>query len=270
MSAIVFGDRTVGFEDWGPADGRPVLFFHGGLHSRYFRHPESVTGVRLITVDRPGYGLSSPGPLSGWPASMCALLDHLHIQRAGLVAHSAGARFALACAAADPACFPRVVLAAPEPELANLDDHPLRPLFAVIASDPQASRAVVEDMVSAGLGDLDATVERHVGQYGLRRVETDPTLRAMYTRSLREAVRQGAAGIWSDGLVSSRPWPFDVSTVCVPVTVYGGRTDSLFTMETVAELAATLPRVDELVAVDAGHDVPLVVWSEMLRRAASS
>ena len=269
MSAITVGDGTVGFEDWGPPDGRPVLSFHGGLHSRYFRHPDPVAGVRLITVDRPGYGLTSPGSLADWPRTVITLLDHLGVERVGLVAHSAGGRFALACASAEPARFPRAVLAAPEPEQTTLDGHPLGPLFAMIVNDPDGSRAVVEDMVAAGLTDLDATVERHVSQYGLRAVEADPALRTMYRQSLREAVRQGAAGVWGDSVASTQPWPFDLSAVSVPVTLYAGRTDRLVTLEMVEKMAATLAHGAEVVVVDAGHDVPLVVWAEMLTGAAA-
>jgi pimeloyl-ACP methyl ester carboxylesterase len=59
----------------------------------------------LIPVERPGCGLSSPAPgmgYDGFPPYLERLADHLGIGRFDVVAHSSGAPFALALAAALP------------------------------------------------------------------------------------------------------------------------------------------------------------------------
>jgi pimeloyl-ACP methyl ester carboxylesterase len=43
----------------GDPAGQPVFFLHGTPGSRLFC-PDPDPGVRLITLDRPGYGLSTP------------------------------------------------------------------------------------------------------------------------------------------------------------------------------------------------------------------
>ena len=52
--------------EYGDLEGKAVILFHGSPGSRLFRHPdESIAlnlGIRLITVDRPGYGLSDFKP----------------------------------------------------------------------------------------------------------------------------------------------------------------------------------------------------------------
>ena len=60
--------RSLAFAEWGAADGDPLLAFHGAPGSRLwcpddFQPGKTTTeaGVRLITVDRPGYGRSDPG-----------------------------------------------------------------------------------------------------------------------------------------------------------------------------------------------------------------
>jgi pimeloyl-ACP methyl ester carboxylesterase len=65
--------RTVGFADYGIPDATAVLWCHGGPGSRlepaYLRRQASEAGLRIIGIDRPGYGLSTPQPgrtIAGW------------------------------------------------------------------------------------------------------------------------------------------------------------------------------------------------------------
>ena len=58
--------RTLAADDVGAPDGRPVVYVHGTPDSRLARHPDDGLarrlGVRLVAVDRPGFGHSSPHP----------------------------------------------------------------------------------------------------------------------------------------------------------------------------------------------------------------
>ena len=55
--------RALGFAEYGDPNGAPLFFFHGLWASRLTYHPDDQIarslGVRLITVDRPGIGLSA-------------------------------------------------------------------------------------------------------------------------------------------------------------------------------------------------------------------
>ena len=51
--------RALGYAEYGDLTGRPVLFFPGAPSSRLLHPPEEPTralGVRLIVVERPGFG----------------------------------------------------------------------------------------------------------------------------------------------------------------------------------------------------------------------
>ena len=58
--------RTLAYEEYGDPDGRPVLSFHGGLSSRLDAAPADqaalTLGVRIVSPDRPGMGLSTYQP----------------------------------------------------------------------------------------------------------------------------------------------------------------------------------------------------------------
>lgn len=88
----------------------PVVFlFHGLPGSRICgRGWDKLCqklGARLITIDRPGYGLSTLANrrLVDWPSDVVALADHLQIERFSIIGASGGGPFALACARFIPA-----------------------------------------------------------------------------------------------------------------------------------------------------------------------
>lgn len=101
--------RSLGYAEFGDPDGAPVLYLHGipGVRIAVVGSPDAYrrAGIRLVTVDRPGCGVSSRNPqgsLLDWPGDVTQLADALGLDRFAIVAESGGAPFALACAYAIP------------------------------------------------------------------------------------------------------------------------------------------------------------------------
>ncbi|MGH9113442.1 MAG: alpha/beta fold hydrolase, partial [Acidimicrobiales bacterium] len=113
----VAGGRVVTLDDVGRPDGVPVLYLHGTPDSRLARPADdglaAAAGVRLLALDRPGYGGSDPlptvrpgggahGRTDGWTdgwadgwaervvGDVTLVLDELHVERCGVVAWSGG------------------------------------------------------------------------------------------------------------------------------------------------------------------------------------
>jgi pimeloyl-ACP methyl ester carboxylesterase len=100
------GGGSLGFAEFGDSVGVSCFAFHGLPSSRLmpgWMFPPALlatTGVRMIGVDRPGYGLSPLPQAAGfpdWPPAVDALADHLGIGRFAVLAPSLGSAFALAC-----------------------------------------------------------------------------------------------------------------------------------------------------------------------------
>ncbi|EME87431.1 uncharacterized protein MYCFIDRAFT_85685 [Pseudocercospora fijiensis CIRAD86] len=100
--------RTIAFSEIGDPEGAAVFVCVGMGLTRYvtaFYDELAMTlRLRLITLDRPGVGGSEPyppndktGPL-GWPEDVLAICQHLGIVKFSILAHSAGAIYALATA----------------------------------------------------------------------------------------------------------------------------------------------------------------------------
>ncbi len=82
----------------GPANGRTVIFHHGGLYYGWYWEKQiaalSEAGYRVIAKDRLGWGKSSkpdiPYSISLWASNTARLMDHLGIEQAAVVGHSIG------------------------------------------------------------------------------------------------------------------------------------------------------------------------------------
>ncbi|KAF2475231.1 alpha/beta-hydrolase [Lindgomyces ingoldianus] len=97
--------RIIGYAEFGHPEGFPLLFFHGFPASRL-----EATGadkiarrhrVRVIALDRPGFGLSTFQPgrrITDWPADVLAFAGHAKLNRFAILGGSGGGPYALACA----------------------------------------------------------------------------------------------------------------------------------------------------------------------------
>jgi pimeloyl-ACP methyl ester carboxylesterase len=99
----------MGFSEVGTADGYPVIFFHGFPSSRleatFVDAMAQRQRLRVITPDRPGFGISTPQPnrtITDWPADVESLAAHLGLSRFAILGGSGGGPYALACAMALP------------------------------------------------------------------------------------------------------------------------------------------------------------------------
>ena len=106
--------RTIAFSEVGDPNGFAVVCCVGMGLTRYltafYDELARTLKLRLITPDRPGIGESEPcldgtGTPMNWPDDVGIICDHLGITKFSLLAHSAGAIYALATAL----CLPQRV-----------------------------------------------------------------------------------------------------------------------------------------------------------------
>ncbi|MEV5812763.1 alpha/beta fold hydrolase [Streptomyces mutabilis] len=239
--------RLLGWAEWGPPDGAPVLLCPGAATSRRLGFGAGVVealGVRLVSVDRPGLGVSTPAPgrtFADFAADMRALCGLRGLGVPAVVGNSQGAPFALACAEAGVAAALSLVSAADEvaaPEFATALPAELRALTARAVQDPSGAEEffarfdadAMWSLVMDGSPDCDLAVYR------------DPAFSAAYRRALAEGFARGAAaGYARDTVLAMGRWPFALDRITVPVDIWYGEHDTGHSPDRGALLATRVP-----------------------------
>jgi pimeloyl-ACP methyl ester carboxylesterase len=97
--------RTLGYAEYGDPKGRPVIYFHGWpssrLQSKLANTKAKWQHVRLIAVDRPGFGLSTyqeGRTILDWPDDVAVLADALMIKKFAVLGVSGGGPYVAAAA----------------------------------------------------------------------------------------------------------------------------------------------------------------------------
>ena len=101
--------RVLAYTEFGSPTGPLVVHCHGAPGSRLelasFDGAFAERDVRVVAIDRPGYGGSSPQPdrrLETWPADAATVADDLGADRFAVTGFSTGGAYAVACAALLP------------------------------------------------------------------------------------------------------------------------------------------------------------------------
>lgn len=259
--------RVIGWAEWGRPDGTPVLLSPGAATSRHLGiDAEAVaeTGVRLMSLDRPGLGASSPAPrrtFAHFAEDVAALTRRTGIGRPAMIGFSQGAPFALACAAADVVSALAIVSAADEvaaPHFAGTLPAELQRMVALSVDQPEQAADVFAtltpeamwDMVISGSPDCDRKV-----------YESEPFASA-YRTALREAFAQGPEGYARDTVLAMRRWDIDLGSIRIPVDVWYGELDLGHSPDRGASLVARMPTAVHHLVPGAGGSV---LWTESLR-----
>lgn len=281
------GGRSLAYAEWGDKHGSPVFFFHGAPGSRLWCPDEGATraaGVRLIAVDRPGFGrstLQTDRRLEDWPLDVVELADALGLERFAVAGFSAGGPYALACAAliADRVTRAGLVGTTTRPLLgerlgaiAPRDDRQRRVLELLQHGDREAAA----EQLAADEADWTRTVcedpQRFFDPFPLndqnRWFREDPARLGPFLRAVGEALRQGSAGLAWERVVQFEPCPFALDGLSVDIVIWHGRLD-VVTSYTAAELlAARIPNRKLTIWPDEGHLGIARHWDEILEALA--
>jgi pimeloyl-ACP methyl ester carboxylesterase len=263
--------RALGYEEWGPADGFPVLGFGGTTMSRlaHLGHeaPEAA-GVRLVLVDRPGYGLSDLQPgrrLLDWPADVAELAAALRIERFAVFGMSGGGPHAAACgyALADSVSALGLVSSPgpvwDRPELRYSLPPRRQPLVELAARDPAAAERHLLEDCRRKLEELARHPESDDGTGPDRDVMANPEVRARFRASLLETVARGPEGYAHDlYILFVTPWGFRPEQITVETGIWHGDRDPAVPLEIGRFFGRTIPRSSLHVLPGEGH---LLLWT---------
>jgi pimeloyl-ACP methyl ester carboxylesterase len=275
--------RTLAADDVGAPDGHPVVYVHGTPDSRLARHPDDGVaaglGIRLVAVDRPGFGHSSPDP-AGTAASfgedVRRLLARLEVDRCSVLAWSAGTLGAIGVAAALGPRVERLGIAAgipphaafADPEVLDAADDNRR--MAVELGDELGPGTTAAELAPYLVPDPPtpelAREQLLTGADTVRLAElaSVPGGVDVMVAAMVDSVRGGLDGIRRDLELHLSPIDVDLATVEARALLWYGELDPTAPPAFGRWLAEQLPAATLEVLAGAGHCFPLARWAELL------
>jgi pimeloyl-ACP methyl ester carboxylesterase len=282
--AIALADgRQLAYDDVGARDGLPVLYLHGCPDCRLARPPDDrvagAAGVRLVALDRPGYGASDADP-SGNEATQAddvvALADALGLEKFAVLGWSAGGPAALAVAALHSA---RVLAVGVAAGMVPIDADADPAVFAAVDPVITTRGEVMETMTPADFASAIAPLVAPEGaSLDLAREMVVEGKDAAYLADLESvdgllerlalvsvaATARGLAGVEMDMRSMVTPWPFDLGAIRAPTVLWYGTEDQRFRPPAGQWLADRIRGARLLTVAGASHLLPLARWRDVL------
>jgi pimeloyl-ACP methyl ester carboxylesterase len=262
--------RTLGFAEYGSPEptGNVLVYCQGYPGSRLEATALSVHAaaahVRVLSVDRPGFGRSSfhaGRSLLDWPHDLVAVTEHLGIDRFAVMGASGGAPYALACAQQIPARLLSCgIVSTIAPLTVSTTDMDLQtrvvvflarrtpwlltPLMGATArsfhDEQRACKALIKALRRMGQPDREALQA--------------PGMVDMLAISAREAYRQGVRGAVCEAGLYARDWGFRLEDIAFqPLYLWHGARDTFAPIGRARVMASKLTRCQATYYPGEGH-----------------
>ncbi len=259
--------RKLGYAEYGDPHGVPLLYFHGWPSSRsqaeLLDAMGKERGIRVVSPDRPGLGLSDFHPgrrLLDWPSVVEDLTAHLGVENFHVMGVSGGGPYVLAVAHAlsDRLLSASVVCGAPP-----LKEVGTRELIWTYRLALWGQR-YVPLLLAPGLA-ISARVLRmsqnsyplrkYISSLGARDQEAlkDPESFRIIMGSGRVGLQSPARAITHDGNIYSSDWGIELEKVEYPIHYWHGSLDVNIPPSMVQRFVSRLPHARLTVLEGEGH-----------------
>jgi pimeloyl-ACP methyl ester carboxylesterase len=225
--------HSLAYADFGsPTGDHPILIQHGmiaSIRDQHLFHRLAASGARLISMARPGYGLSSPYALRSiaeWGEIVAALVEELGLNHFDVLGISSGAPYSYALGYAFPERVRRLYILSGTPALYDEDvraawPYPL-PATASNEADNNAGLTGMQDLAQA-------LFFAHLPQPDLERAD------------VQDSMRNNAFGVALDLAIRGRDWGFRLADVKAKVLMRHSRADTAVPLVTAERTARLLP-----------------------------
>lgn len=275
-------DRVLGVAEFGPADGRPVFWFHGTPGARRQVPPAArrVTGelgVRLIGVERPGTGASTGHlypDIRAFADDLRVVADELGCERFGAIGLSGGGPYVLAVAHELPdRMVAGVVLGGVAPSVGDeAGGGGLVDLTRILRHPIALGRLGLEVALTAlarvarPFGHQGMLLYSGISPEGDKLAFAVPGMEEMFLDDLNTAAAaNGIGAATADLVLFGRPWGFAVADITAPIRFWHGDADHIVPLSHAEALAERVADAELHVRPGESHLGTMVVGDEAVR-----
>ncbi|MFW9879218.1 MAG: alpha/beta hydrolase, partial [Candidatus Thorarchaeota archaeon] len=231
--------RKLGYAEFGIPDAKPIFYFHGHgssrLEPKMYGFDEKQYNVRLISIDRPGRGLSDfkdKRTILDWPNDVVELANSLNIQKFAVLGGSGGCPYALACALKIPERLTYCgIISGLGPISLGLEgmDKGKQKELNLAKNRPGLLAKGYKIMQKKILKMKDQTPEELKKEFQKRsknlpepdkKIMVDPNKISLYVELMAEPFTQGINGVIHDIKLLSSDWGFNLNEISSNVKVF--------------------------------------------------
>lgn len=243
-------------QEWGDLDKPVVLLVHGfpgcADHGKFLTTSKLWGSIRLIAMDRPGYGHSDPqrflGPM-GFARQIKSMLDEKGIEQISILSVSGATPYSMALATLLGDRVKHLTSVAGVAPLTVQNFKYLSP----VQRKTWFTRTVVPDRLlmlaldrvwKSGTEKLDRLMFNDLDSYPEmdRKVFEDPLYGPVLLETTRHALKGGPRGILDDMRVYAKPWGFSFADIRCPVTLWHGTNDDIVNVRYAQDMQRYLPQ----------------------------
>lgn len=256
-SVAVSDGRRLSFAEFGTPHGAPIIWMHGTPGGRRQIPIEArlyavQNDLRIIGIDRPGIGTSTPhlyDNVLAWTTDLELFADNLGLDALHIIGLSGGGPYALAAGAALPGRVQGVgVLGGVAPTVGpDAIGGGLVALARFAAPLLSAARVPLSYTLAAAirlvrpLGGFALDAYAAVQPRGDRELLARPEFRAMFLDDLLNGARFQVGAPLADVILFTRHWGFEAADVKVPVHWWHGDEDHIIPHRHGLHMTARLP-----------------------------
>ncbi len=238
---IVLNDqRKLGYAEYGVSSGYPIIYCHGSQSSRLEMHYDLSfalqNDLRILTIDRPGHGLSDHNPkgdILSFANDVRELTIQLGLDRYSVAGMSAGAPFALGLAYSMPEKINKVaIISGFAPYTADSKQYltkEVRVMLGLAKSFPFLLRLLLKVQSKQLMKNPQKALANFLkimsepDQEILKKDSVLNIIEAMF----KEAFKNGSNGVAHEiTKILVRDWGFHMQDIKVPVTFWQGMKDT--------------------------------------------
>lgn len=272
--------RTLGYAQFGPEHGQPVVYCHGNFGSRMdpaMLPPDLLErrGVRLISPDRPGIGLSTfqaKRKVIDWPRDVEALADALSLERFAVLSISAGSPYAAACALQLHQRLDGVAIVSGVAPLGAAEKWEGMGVSATYFRLARRSPWLVSLLLALtkwGMRDREAFLKASsdpLPEADRKALLENEWAHDGFLATMEASLSSGLRGLAYDATLVARPWGFDLQAIRMPVALWHGGQDENAPPAMGRYLAEAIANSKLTFVADEGHfSLAVNYFDEILR-----
>ncbi len=270
--------RELSYAEYGDPDGEPVITFHPTTGSRLQCHPNDALtrshSVRIILVDRPGFGFSTPQDnrtFLSFADDIAELAVFLKLQCFSLLGYCGGGPYAFACAHKFGSRVKQLTIVSGVTPYDSIDlllgASTINRLLVKIATIlPDSVFHLASILAKRIINEPELYLDELQGDLcsSDRDALNEPEFLNNFMVALADSLRQGPGELAREQLLFSNHWGFDHTSIKVPTDLWYGDMDRHVPTTLSDQLASDLPAAQFHKIENYGHFMIYHKWDEIL------